>query len=211
MILYRPMDIEELQAVYETGMRKFPQRRPEQPIFYPVLTLDYAVEIAERWNTKTSSASGYVAKFNVNDSYASNFETHQVGDSHHVELWIPAEELSNFNEHILPPILVVSAHFGNNFQEYVPTQFGLQGKNAIAQFVALAHTLNYSLMDFRCELGANHTAVFLNYSFWVRGTFGSHGITSAEQERVLSVIRTIWRDMFPEIYLPLTDSPLVEC
>ena len=41
------MDIEELRLVYEAGMKDFPPRKPEQPIFYPVLNLVYANEIAK--------------------------------------------------------------------------------------------------------------------------------------------------------------------
>jgi hypothetical protein len=204
MILYRPMDIEELCAVYETGMKTFPRRKAEQPIFYPVLNLDYADEIAGRWNVKGPSASGYVAKFSIDDTYADQFQPRQVGGSHHVELWVPAEELSKFNGYILLPIVIVSAYFGDNFRGHIPVQFGLQGKDATAQFVALTHTLNYSVMDFRCEIAANHTAIFLNYAFWVRGAFANHGIIKTEQERVLSTIEKMWHDMFPGVCLPLT-------
>jgi hypothetical protein len=200
------MDIEELRLVYEAGMKGFPPRKPEQPIFYPVLNLEYANEIAKRWNAESQSASGYVAKFNLDDKYGARFEPQKVGSSHHVELWVPSEELSRFNEHILPPILIVSAHFGENFKGRIPDQFGLRGKDATAQFVALARTLDYSAMDFRCEISANHVAVFLNYGFWVQSAFSNQGITKADQERVLAAIRTIWSDAFPKIHLPLTDA-----
>lgn len=200
------MDIEELRLVYEAGMKGFPPRKPEQPIFYPVLNLEYANEIAKRWNAESQSASGYVAKFNLDDTYAGRFEPQKVGGSHHVELWVPAEELSRFNEHILPPILIVSAHFGENFKGCIPDQFGLRGKDATAQFVALARTLDYSAMDFRCEISANHLAVFLNYGFWAQRVFSDQGVTKADHERVLAAIRAIWSDAFPKIHLPLTDT-----
>ncbi len=200
------MDIEELRLVYEAGMKGFPPRKPEQPIFYPVLNLEYANEIAKKWNAESQSASGYVARFNLDDTYGARFEPQKVGGSHHVELWVPSEELSRFNEHILPPILIVSAHFGENFKGHVPSQFGLRGKDATAQFVALARTLDYSAMDFRCEISANHVTVFLNYGFWVQSAFSNQGITKADQERALAAIRTIWSDAFPEIHLPLTDA-----
>src|SRR5438105_1882998 len=152
MILYRPMDMEEVRLVYEAGMRGFPPRKPEQPIFYPVLTLEYANEIAKQWNAESGSLSGYVGKFILDDAYGSGFGPRKVGASRHVELWVPSEELRRFNEHIFPPIEIVSAHFGRNFQGHIPMQFGLRGKDATAQFVALAHTLDYSAMDFRCEI-----------------------------------------------------------
>ena len=187
MILYRPMDIEELRLVYETKLKNFPPRKPEQPIFYPVLNLEYANEIAKRWNSESQSASSYVARFTIDETYGARFEPQKVGGSHHVELWVPSEELSHFNEHISPPILIVSAHFGQNFKGHVPSQFGLREKDATAQFVALARTLDYSGMDFSCEISANHVAVFLNYGFWVQSHFSDQGITKVEQLTLMEI------------------------
>jgi hypothetical protein len=207
MILYRPMDMEELRLVYDTGMSAFPPRKPEQPIFYPVLSLQYANEIASKWNVQSGSASGYVARFTLDDAYAAHFEPQRVGGSHHIELWVPSEELSRFNKYIVPTITIISAYFGENFRGYVPSQFGLRGKDASAQFVALAHTLDYSGMDFVCEIAANHlTVFFLNYAFWAQGVFSKHGIAEAQQDRVLVAIRRTWVDTFPHIHLPLTDA-----
>lgn len=45
-------------------MRAFPPRLPEQPIFYPVLSLDYAMKIARDWNVPASGA-GFVTRFRV--------------------------------------------------------------------------------------------------------------------------------------------------
>jgi hypothetical protein len=42
----------------EAGFRQFPPRLSTQPIFYPVLSLEYAEQIARDWNT-TDAASGY--------------------------------------------------------------------------------------------------------------------------------------------------------
>jgi hypothetical protein len=196
------MDVEELRLLYETGMKAFPSRKPEQPIFYPVLTLEYANEIAQRWNAESLSASGYVARFNLDDTYGARFEPQKVGASHHVELWVPATELSLFNQHIIPPIIIVGAYFGQSFRGHIPDRFGLQGKDARAQFVALARTMDYSGMDFRCEIAANHLAIFLNYGVWMQSTFLDEGIAKAEQERVLLAIQTIWLDLFREIHLP---------
>ena len=79
---------------------------PEQPIFYPVLNEEYASQIAERWNIR-DSGSGFVTAFEVDASYVSQFEPQQVGGREHQELWVPAEELSRFNEHIVGKIRVV--------------------------------------------------------------------------------------------------------
>ena len=204
MILYRPMNADELRLVYEMGMRGFPPRKPEQPIFYPVLNLEYANEISQRWNTEGQSAAGYVGQFNLDDGYSARFELQKVGTIHHVELWVPSEELSEFNKHIISEIKIVSAFFGANFQGFVPSQFGLRGKDATAQFVALARTLKYSAMDFQCEIAMNHIAIFLNYAFWKSTAFENDNITKDEQEHVLNVIQNTWASSHPEIHLPLT-------
>lgn len=41
MILHSPVGIEELALVFDSGMRAFPPRLPEQPIFYPVTNFGY--------------------------------------------------------------------------------------------------------------------------------------------------------------------------
>ncbi len=52
MILYRPVGTKELRLIQESDYTAFPPRLPEQPIFYPVLTEQYAIEIASGWNVK---------------------------------------------------------------------------------------------------------------------------------------------------------------
>ena len=46
MILWRPVGMRELELIHESGMKAFPPRLPEQPIFYPVLSEGYATKIA---------------------------------------------------------------------------------------------------------------------------------------------------------------------
>ena len=108
MTLYRPVGTEELVLIVKSGYRCFPPRLPEQPIFYPVLNREYAREIAENWNVKNNSDhKGYVTQFEVEDEYVSQFEVHTVGRSYHQELWISADELDNFNMHIIGEIKVI--------------------------------------------------------------------------------------------------------
>ena len=109
MELFRPVGEKELELIKQAGWRSFPPRLPGQPIFYPVLTARYAGEIAGRWNTKDANSGfkGYVTRFAVEDEYISRFEPHQVGASYHMEYWIPAEELAEFNRHIVGEIEVI--------------------------------------------------------------------------------------------------------
>ena len=109
MILYRPVGTKELKLIEKSNYCKFPPRLPEQPIFYPVLNETYATEIASQWNVKYNyDHKGYVTKFEVDDTYIQQFEVHTVGGSYHKELWVPAEELDTFNQHIIGIIQVIS-------------------------------------------------------------------------------------------------------
>jgi hypothetical protein len=107
--LYRPVGPAELALIAASGWKAFPPRLPEQPIFYPVLNEEYAAQIAERWNVRDSGA-GYVTAFEVDADYVARFEVHQVGGCEHLELWVPAEELATFNEHIVGAIRVVRTY-----------------------------------------------------------------------------------------------------
>jgi hypothetical protein len=105
--LFRPVGQQELDLISATGSRAFPPRLPEQPIFYPVLTREYAEQIARDWNTRTEPYVGYVTEFEIEAEYISRFEIQKVGAANHLEYWIPAEELENFNRHIQGQIRVV--------------------------------------------------------------------------------------------------------
>lgn len=108
--LFRPVGPRELALIRASGFRSFPPRLPEQPIFYPVMNEAYAREIAERWNVRESGA-GFVTRFAVDADYVARFEVQTVGARHHQELWVPAEELETFNQHLVGLIEVI-ASFG---------------------------------------------------------------------------------------------------
>lgn len=114
----------------QRDLAAWPPRLPEQPIFYPVLNHDYAVQIARDWNTKADAQVGYVTRFEIDDVYASRFERRVVGGHRHEELWVPAEELEEFNRHIRAPIRVVTAFFGADFRGLVPSSGALRGRDA---------------------------------------------------------------------------------
>lgn len=108
-ILYRPVGENELRLIAESGYTAFPPRLSGQPIFYPVLNEEYATQIARDWNAKNSqSRAGYVTRFAVKTGYLSRFEVQKVGGSLHLEYWIPADRLAEFNNNIVGPIEVIS-------------------------------------------------------------------------------------------------------
>ena len=171
--LYRPVGLDELALIWDSGCREFPPRLPGQPIFYPVTSAEYAAQIARDWNTKASGFAGYVTSFNVDDYYLSKFEPHIVGSAVHEEYWIPAEQLPCFNSALQGPIAVDAAFFGESFVGFVPDKCGMKGKNAEQQFVILARIWDYSRMDFVLEISANRKAVYLNCLRWVQRDFSS--------------------------------------
>jgi hypothetical protein len=107
-VLYRPVGPAELALIRASGYAAFPPRLPEQPIFYPVLTEEYAAQIARGWNTKHGSRRGYVTRFRIRTEFLRHYEVQTVGGSIHQEYWIPAEELAEFNRNIIGPIEVIA-------------------------------------------------------------------------------------------------------
>lgn len=103
--LYRPVGPKELELIRQSGWKRFPPRLPEQPIFYPVMNEAYAIQIARDWNVP-ASGSGYVTRFDVRKDYVARFEVQNVGSPIHDELWVPAEELEEFNDNIVGAIEV---------------------------------------------------------------------------------------------------------
>lgn len=108
-ILYRPVGLKELELIIQSGNTRFPPRLPEQPIFYPVMNEDYAIQIAMEWNVPASGA-GFVTKFSVLTEYLRRFDIKNVGGELHNELWIPAEELDEFNNNIIGLIEVIKEY-----------------------------------------------------------------------------------------------------
>ena len=112
MKLWRPVGPQELDKIKDSGMRSFPPRLPEQPIFYPVLTFEYAEKIARDWNStrEDHEFQGYVTAFDLANHYARQFTPQPAGGSNHMELWIPAEDLPTLNENLIGEITVAARY-----------------------------------------------------------------------------------------------------
>ena len=108
--LWRPVGPQELKLIEASEMQAFPPRLPEQPIFYPVLSEAYAVQIARDWNVPASGA-GFVTRFAVLKSFLDRYRVEHAGSRAHLEYWIPAEDLADFNKAIVGKI-EVTASFG---------------------------------------------------------------------------------------------------
>jgi hypothetical protein len=106
--LWRPVGPQELELIRASGMRAFPPRLPEQPIFYPVTTEAYAIKIARDWNVPASGA-GFVTRFHVRADFLSRYTVQTAGGKAFQEYWIPAEELGAFNAALVGEIAVIAS------------------------------------------------------------------------------------------------------
>ncbi len=116
--LYRPVGQKELDLIKGSGNKRFPPRLEWQPIFYPVMNQAYAEQIAFEWNTKDefSGYSGYVTAFDMPEEYIQQFPVQNVGGNIHNELWVPTEQLEEFNNKIVGEIRVVNSFYGEKFK-----------------------------------------------------------------------------------------------
>jgi len=179
--MYRPIGVKELDLILNTGCRRYPPRLPTQPIFYPVLNQEYAIEIAQKWNTKDNNSGfcGYVTEFNIDKHYVSKYETHIVGSSKHEELWVPAELLSEFNSYIQAPILISNAFYGERYEAI---------ENHIEKFIQLLELKKYNPMDFSCQVQAEWKMVTHHYMAWVKHDFNNY-VCDYDKANLLSSLR----------------------
>lgn len=128
MILYRTVGLRELELIAESGYRGYPPRLAWQPIFYPVLTVEYARAIVTQWNSREAEAGlcGFVTAFDIADAFVARYPVRQLGGGPvYRELWVPAEELAEFNAHIRGPVRVVESVYGLGFVAEVDPASGL--------------------------------------------------------------------------------------
>ncbi len=116
--LYRPVGVKELKLIEASNFQKYPPRLEGQPIFYPVLNFEYAAQIAKDWNTKDefSGYAGFVTAFEISVGYISRFKIQNVGGKGYDELWVPAEELEEFNNQIIGSIIVEASYYGERYK-----------------------------------------------------------------------------------------------
>lgn len=105
--LDRPVGPKELALIEASGWKAFPPRLPEQPIFYPVLSEEYAAWIARHWNVR-DHGSGDVTRFAVRAECVKRYPVQRVGAGPAEELWVPAEELPEFHQNIVGSIAVIA-------------------------------------------------------------------------------------------------------
>jgi hypothetical protein len=128
MILFRPVGLKELELIAASGWGAYPPRLAWQPIFYPVLTIEYARSIITLWNSKESEAGhcGFITEFDIDDEFVARYPVQQLGGGPPFrELWVPAEELDAFNTHIRGTIRVIESLYGAAFVGELDSATGL--------------------------------------------------------------------------------------
>jgi hypothetical protein len=106
LLLYWPVDQEELDLIAASGWLKFPPRQPEQHSFCPMLQETYAAQMAHNWD---SAGVAYVLRFAVDAEYAACFPVRSsIGGLEQQAFCVPAEELPDFNEQLLGQIEIVT-------------------------------------------------------------------------------------------------------
>ncbi len=109
--LFRPTGDNELKLIADANWRAFPPRLPEQPIFYPVMNFDYAEQIAQNWNSQPRwGGVGHVLAFDLPEEVITRWPVQVAGGRTHEELWVPAEELEDFNAMIVGPIRRIATY-----------------------------------------------------------------------------------------------------
>jgi hypothetical protein len=202
--LYRPAGLKEMQLILEADSKRFPPRRPEQPIFYPVLNFAYAEQIARDWNTKDPNSGfvGFVTEFDADRNYVNRFEVHTVGASAHQELWVPSEELEEFSQHIVGGIKLTAAYYGQGYKG-IP-HWVKEDWYADEIFISFYRLSYDSMQDFHGEMVMNRHAIMMNFQYWLEHeTLDTDG-----QLRLLRLIAHIWKMKFPDV--PLLGSDLLE-
>jgi len=179
--LYRPVGLKEMELILQNNA--FPPRFEWQPIFYPVLNFEYALQIARDWNPQdvNSGYCGFVTAFNIDQQYTDQFEEHTVGAAIHRELWIPSEELATFNQHIQGRIAIEAVFYGENFQG---------SKHADEMFMIL-----YNAADLAAEITANFIPIQINFPYWTQT------VIQGEKSRFLDSLAAIWIQIFPDMSL----------
>ena len=107
--LYRPVGPKEYELLKSNDFKRWPPRLPDQPIFYPVTSEEYANEITIKWNVRDYGV-GYVTRFKVRKEFMDAYPLQRVGADRHTEWWIPAEELEALNDNIVGNIELIGTY-----------------------------------------------------------------------------------------------------
>ena len=202
-ILYCPVGLSEMQRILEEEPHAFPARQTDQPYFYPALTEGYAHQIARDWNINDHVLGyvGFVTQFRVEANYLKQFEEKVVDGSQHKQLWIPAGQLTEFNQRIIGGINVIAAYYGDKYEgaRHEFRDFSADGMCLFLYELALKNK-----HDFRAEMMLSRRAIYLNYPYWMTQSYDE--IPADRFKVFLQYLADAWRERFPDWHLPHSEK-----
>lgn len=200
--LFRPVGIKEMNLIFESDLKEYPPRLPEQPIFYPVNNIEYARQIALEWNTKSAPGfCGFVTQFEIDEDYINRFNEQIVGSKVHSEIWVPAEELNEFNSHIIGKIQVVDSFYGKGYKGLDSVFSILKGKNIVEQFIVFHELVKKDKTLFNQEIKTQWKIILTNYKYWCVNSFEEQDIYEKEKNETLDNIKEAWNQIHPDLIL----------
>ncbi|WP_205525775.1 hypothetical protein [Pyxidicoccus trucidator] len=199
LTLYRPVGLKETELVLARGCTGFPPRLPDQPLFYPVMNAAYARQIARDWNAPDAGSGhvGFVTAFDVDAAYLARFPVRTVGARGHQELWVPAEELEDFNAHLVGPVRFTEVWYGPAYRGPdsplgpLESQLGGLGERAGVSDARLGEVLH-----------ACQAAVLCNAGWWESTPAQAQGMEERVRAELLTRIHAAWATGFPAWPLP---------
>lgn len=191
--LYRPVGVYELDLILQDGSSGFPKRLPSQPIFYPVLTKEYARDIASKWNTqdKNSGYAGYITSFNMPKEYIDKFEVHTVGNDTHKEIWVNSSDLDKWNRNIIGDILIEEAFYGEQYTGNKKDSVFCKNMDFRQQLKNINQLKNSNEMDYTAAVLYDWDVVTQNYLIWTKMDFDSDGIADTDKCQLLEEIKLL--------------------
>jgi len=142
------------------------------------------------WNAQSPSQAGYVTRFDVADSFASQFPRQIVGGREHEELWVPAERMGELNDGLIGSIRLVDAFFGSRFRGITDLETGEELRRFIAA-LAISENALLSAID------SSRSAVFLSYPYWATLSADRYKF-ELPLELVLRSIKEAWQRLSPD-------------
>jgi hypothetical protein len=94
------------------GSPHFLRGFPSSPSSIQWSPRSYAEQIARDWNKRDAKSGfvGHVLQFQVRTDYLEKFPVQKAGAREHLEYWIPAEQMSQFNQNIVGKIEVIAEY-----------------------------------------------------------------------------------------------------
>jgi hypothetical protein len=199
LTLYRPVGLRETELVVARAASGFPPRLPDQPIFYPVMNAAYARQIARDWNAPDAGSGhvGFVTAFDVDAAYLARFPVRTVGARGHQELWVPAEELEDFNAHLAGPVRFTEVWYGPGYRGPDSPLGALE-----AQLRTLGERASASDVRLRELVQASPAAVLCNLGWWESTPAAAQGMEAHVHAELLLRVRSAWVSGFPTWPLP---------